>query len=89
MASVDGYKLVSGFEFYFCVPHSLWQRPTNESTNELVHEFFPKDTDFTKATDEEVVEAQWLLNNLLKQALNWKLPSDAMMGVLEEDAMFV
>lgn len=46
-----------------------------------------KGTDFTKVSDEEVVRAQWLLNNRPRKVLGWKLPSEAMMEVLEEGAM--
>lgn len=87
MASVDKFKLSSGFEVYFCDPHSPWQRPTNENINGLVREFFPKKTDFTKVSDEEVSEAQWLLNNRPRKVLGWKFPSEAMREVLAEGAM--
>ena len=87
MAGVKGFELASGFEVYFCDPHSPWQRPTNENTNGLIREFFPKGTDFTKVTDEEVAEAQWLLNNRPRKVLGWRFPSEAMMEVLEEGAL--
>lgn len=87
MAAVEAFKLATGFEVYFCDPHSPWQRPTNENTNGLVREFFPKGTDFREVTDEQVAEAQWLLNNRPRKVLGWKFPSEAMMEVLEEGAM--
>ena len=89
MACVEKFKLASGFEVYFCDPHSPWQRPTNENMNGLIREFFPKKTDFTKVSDEEVDKAQWQLNNRPRKVLDWKFPSEAMQEVLAEGAMIV
>ena len=87
MAQVSKFKLATDFEVYFCDPHSPWQRPTNENTNGLIREFFPKGTRFTKVTDEEVARAQWLLNNRPRKVLGWKFPSEVMQEVLAEGAM--
>lgn len=87
MACVDRFKLSSGFEVYFCDPHSPWQRPTNENVNGLIREFFPKETDFTEVSDEEVGKVRWLLNNRPRKVLGWKFPSEAMQEVLAEGAM--
>ena len=89
MAHVADFKLATNFEVYFCDPHSPWQRPTNENVNGLIREFFPKGTNFTKVTDEEVAYAQWLLNNRPRKVLDWKFPSEAMQEVLAEGAMIV
>lgn len=87
MARAADFELASDFKVYFCDPHSPWQRPTNENTNGLIREFFPKGTRFTQVTDEEVARAQWLLNNRPRKVLDWKLPSEAMQEVLAEGAM--
>lgn len=87
MACVESFKLASGFDVYFCDPHSPWQRPTNENTNGLVREFFPRGTDFREVADEEVEKAQWLLNNRPRKVLDWRFPSEVMMEVLEKGAM--
>ena len=86
MARGADFELASGFKVYFCDPHSPWQRPTNENTNGLVREFFPKGTRFTEVTDEEVARAQWLLNNRPRKVLGWKFPSEVMREVLAEGA---
>ena len=57
--------------------------------NGLIREFFPKKTDFTKVSDEEVDKAQWQLNNRPRKVLDWKFPSEAMQEVLAEGAMIV
>lgn len=87
MAKAADFRLATGFEVYFCDPHSPWQRPTNENTNGLVREFFPKGTRFTEVTDEEVAYAQWLLNNRPRKVLGWKFPSEVIQEVLAEGAM--
>lgn len=87
MAETEKFELATGFTVYFCDPHSPWQRPTNENVNGLIREFFPKGTNFTEVTDEEVERAQWLLNNRPRKVLDLKLPSNVMQEVLSEGAM--
>lgn len=89
MAKAAEFELATGFKVYFCDPCSPWQRPTNENTNGLVREFFPKGTRFTEVTDEEVAHAQWLLNNRPRKVLGWKFPSEVMQEVLAEGAVTV
>ena len=87
MARVADFELATPFKVYFCDPHSPWERPSNENTNGLVREFFPKGTRFSEVTDEEVARAQWLLNNRPRKVLGWKFPAEAMQEVLAEGAM--
>ena len=87
MAKVADFELATDFKVYFCDPHSPWQRPTNENTNGLIREYFPKGTRFTEVTDEAVAYAQWLLNNRPREVLGGKFPSEAIQEVLAEGAM--
>lgn len=87
MARVADFELATPFRVYFCDPHSPWERPSNENTNGLVREFFPKGTRFSEVTDEEVARAQWLLNNRPRKVLNWKMPAEVMQEVLAKGAM--
>ena len=87
MARVADFELATPFKVYFCDPHSPWERPSNENTNGLIREFFPKGTRFSDVTDEEVARAQWLLNNRPRKVLDWKFPAEAMQEVLAEGAM--
>ena len=86
MAGVADFELSTPFRVYFCDPHSPWERPSNENANGLVREFFPKGTRFSEVTDEQVAEAQWLINNRPRKVLGWKFPSEVMREVLEEGA---
>ena len=87
MAKVADFEMATDFKVYFCDPHSPWQRPTNENTNGLIREYFPKGTRFTEVTDEAVAYAQWLLNNRPRVVLDGKFPSEVIQEVLAEGAM--
>jgi transposase, IS30 family len=59
---------------YFAHPHSLWERPTNENTNGLLRQFFPKYKSFLTVTQKQLNQAINLLNNCPRKCLNWKTP---------------
>ena len=63
-----------GVVTYFAQPHHPWQRGTNENTNGLLREFFPKGTDFDKVTDEEVRAVYDDLNRRPRKCLGFKTP---------------
>lgn len=78
MAGHARFSVETGCPVYFCDPHSPWQRGTNENTNRLVREFFPKTTDFTKVTDEEVAWVQDNLNTRPRQTLAFATPAETL-----------
>ncbi len=59
-------------ETFHADPYSSWQRGTNEHGNGLIRKYFPKGTDFTKVTDEELEDVIWELNNRPRKVLEYK-----------------
>ena len=86
MARHVEFTAKTGARVHFCDPHSPWQRGTNEDTNGLIRDYFPKGTDFSKVTDDEVREMQDQLNGRPRQTLGWKNPAEAYAELLEKTA---
>lgn len=61
---------------YFCHPASPWERGTNENTNMLIRDYFPKGTDFNKVPRKELKRVQHELNERIRKTLNWECPKD-------------
>ncbi|MFO0970821.1 MAG: IS30 family transposase [Candidatus Saccharimonadales bacterium] len=71
-------------QVYFADPQSPWQRGTNENTNGLIRQFFPKGTEFTKISRVEVKYVQDLLNSRPRKALEFRTPYEAFSQLLAE-----
>ena len=78
------YREVSqelGIPVYFPDPHAPQQRGTNENTNGLIREYFPKGTDLDQLTDQDICQFIETLNNRPRKVLGWKSPSEIFFGI--------
>lgn len=69
---------------YFAHPYVSWERGTNENTNGLIRQYFPKGSSFTEITEEEVQRVQDELNNRPKKTLGFKTPYEVFFGKIIE-----
>jgi len=76
MAQHVQLKIDAGVAVYFCDPHSPWQRPSNENTNGLLRQYFPKGTDLSRWSAEEVAAIAVTLNERPRKVLGWRTPAE-------------
>jgi len=83
MAQHAQFSIDTGVDVYFCDPHSPWQRGTNENTNGLLRQYFPKGTDMSRLTQADLDKAAHSLNGRPRQTLGWMSPSEKLAEVLQ------
>ncbi len=71
------FKVETGIPVFFADPHSPWQRGTNENTNGLLRQYFPKGTDLSRWSGEEIEAVSHALNTRPRKILGWKTPAEA------------
>ena len=72
-----------GIPFYFADAYAAWQRGSNENSNGLLREFFPKKTDFARVSKEELLHVLLLLNHRPRKCLQIKTPFEALVQELQ------
>jgi IS30 family transposase len=76
MAAHKEFSIATDVQVYFCDPRSPWQRGTNENTNRLLRQYFPKRTDLSAFTQTDLNRVALRLNQLPRKTLDFRCPAD-------------
>ena len=86
MAQHERFTVDTGVAIYFCDPSSPWQRGTNENTNGLLRQYFPKGHSFASLTQARLDEVSDQLNGRPRETLGWRTPAEALTQLLKESS---
>ena len=87
MAQHQRFTVDTGVAIYFCDPKSPWQRGTNENTNGLLRQYFPKGRSLAPVTQTELDRVADQLNGRPRETLGWETPAEALTKLLKESLL--
>ena len=87
MAEHQRFTRQTRIKVYFAHPQSPWERGTNENTNGLLRQFFPKGTDFNRISRRQIKRVQALMNERPRKVLAWKSPFEAFQELLHPETV--
>ena len=82
MARYAVLTVAADLPVYFCDPHSPWQHGTNENTNSLLRQYFPKGTDLSLHGPDDLEAVAAALNGRPRKNLGWRTPAEALIAAL-------
>lgn len=86
MAQHNLFTKQTDIQVFFCHPYSSWERGTNENTNGLIRDFWPKGTDFNDLSKYQIKKVQKLLNERPRKVLNWRTPAEVFFDFIDKSA---
>ena len=83
MADHRSFTVATNVQVYFCDPHSPWQRGSNENTNGLLRQYFPRGTDLSRFSQDYLNRIARRLNQRPRKTLGFETPADRLQAVLQ------
>ncbi len=84
MSQHKAFTMETGMPVYFCDPARPWQRGSNENTNGLLRQYFPKGTDLSVHTRDDLDWVEMSLNNRIRKTLDWSSPGHRLASLIDQ-----